>query len=92
MSEKVTPEYILKMKSPSERFLCPLSANTYGIQFKSFSIGNFETKETLFDTEHDTINLDTTISTCSASDPDAFRAIRFSFPEGMLKIPSIATW
>lgn len=85
----VTPEIVLKMQSPSERFLCPVSANTYDINFKSFRISNCMTKETLFDTECDPIKLD--INSISFSEADAFRSIQYSFKEDMLKTPSIAT-
>jgi hypothetical protein len=88
--QQVTPDLVLNMKSPSEGFLCQVSANTYDINFKSFRISNYTTKETLFDTECDQTKID--LDDISFPDVDAFRSIRYSFKEEMLKIPSIATW
>lgn len=37
-AEVITPEYVNSLTEPSEGFLCPLSANKYGINFTSFKI------------------------------------------------------
>eukprot|EP00586_Coscinodiscus_wailesii_P001380 CAMPEP_0172479306 /NCGR_PEP_ID=MMETSP1066-20121228/3848_1 /TAXON_ID=671091 /ORGANISM="Coscinodiscus wailesii, Strain CCMP2513" /LENGTH=283 /DNA_ID=CAMNT_0013239685 /DNA_START=314 /DNA_END=1165 /DNA_ORIENTATION=+ len=46
----VTPSHVLKLTEPTDRFLCPLSANDakYEIDFLSFSIKNYLTKSTIF--------------------------------------------
>lgn len=35
----IDPDYVLDLKCPTRDFLCPLSANTFGIDFLSFTIG-----------------------------------------------------
>lgn len=40
--QAITPEYVNSLTEPSEGFLCPLSANKYGINFTSFKIRSVE--------------------------------------------------
>mmetsp|Transcript_53 Transcript_53/g.66 ORF Transcript_53/g.66 Transcript_53/m.66 type:complete len:179 (+) Transcript_53:133-669(+) len=35
---EVTPDYVTQLSAPTEGFLCPLSANVYGIDFINFKI------------------------------------------------------
>ena len=35
----VDPDYVLDLDRPTPGFLCPVGANTYGIDFLSFTIG-----------------------------------------------------
>jgi hypothetical protein len=37
----ITPDEVLDLDRPTREFLCPLSANTFGIAFLSFTIGIF---------------------------------------------------
>lgn len=45
--KNIKPSDVLNMKEPAEKFLCPIEANTYGIQFVYFKIRNYETNDTL---------------------------------------------
>ena len=47
--DEVSPEDVLKLTKPTEGFLCPLSANTFGIDFISFTISDYETKNVIFE-------------------------------------------
>jgi hypothetical protein len=47
MSE-VTPDMVLQLTKPTDGFLCPLSANKYGIEFLSFAIIDYATKKVIF--------------------------------------------
>ena len=35
-SARVIPEDVLDLKAPTKKFLCPLTANEYGIEFFEF--------------------------------------------------------
>ena len=48
MSE-VTPEDVMRLTKPTDGFLCTLAANTYGIEFLSFVISDYETKNVIFE-------------------------------------------
>ena len=45
--KNIRPEDVLNMKGPAEKFLCPVEANTYNIEFVYFKIRNYETNDTL---------------------------------------------
>jgi hypothetical protein len=45
----VTPDTVLDLRAPTSSFLCPLSANTYGIEFLSFTIEDYNTKKLIFE-------------------------------------------
>ena len=71
-------------------FLCPLSANTHGIDFLSFCISDYETKRVIFKVGGDApppampANIDLT-------DENSYRKIRYDFSEDVLRLPTIAT-
>lgn len=76
--------------SHSIGFLCPLSANRYGIEFLSFSIQDYGTKEKLFETGSDDANFEDT-SDDIPMDEDSFRKIKYNFSEQVLRLPLIST-
>ena len=43
-----TPEAALALTTPTDDFLCPLSANTYGLDFKEFEIKDYDRGISLF--------------------------------------------
>lgn len=72
-------------------FLCPLSANTYGIEFLQFAIVDYDTKNCLFEVGKDIpppadMSLD-----FSSTGEDVYRKIRYSFSEDVLRLPFIQT-
>jgi hypothetical protein len=83
----MTPDDIYKLDKPSKGFLCPLSANSYDLVFKSFEIADYDSKNTLFDSQSDSIEVDPVFK----DNDDLGRGIRYKFPEDVLKLPRIAT-
>lgn len=47
--QNIKPSDVLAMTSPAEGFLCPVEANTYGVEFVHFKIRNYETNDTLIE-------------------------------------------
>ena len=45
----VTPEDVMRLTKPTDGFLCTLAANSYGIEFLSFVISDYETKNVIFE-------------------------------------------
>jgi hypothetical protein len=71
--------------------LCPLSANTFGIEFLSFAIIDYETKNIIFEVGKDIpppadMSLD-----FSSVGEDVYRKIRYNFSEDVLRLPYIQT-
>lgn len=48
MSHEVTPEAVLCYESPTEGYLCPLSANTAGIEFLKFEVRDYDTQVVVY--------------------------------------------
>ena len=81
----VTPADALKFTKPTEKFLCPVTANTYGISFGKFAIRNAKTNDVLLSIEPEEGEVGPPIM------DDEARTIRYSFPKEMLKIGQIGT-
>lgn len=84
-----TPDEVLRLKGPTDSFLCPLHANIYGIEFMSFVITDFDSKKTIFEVSRDRpLPHDFDISNL---DEDSLRKINYEFSEDVLKLPKIMT-
>ena len=75
-SARVIPEDVLDLKAPTKKFLCPLTANEYGIEFLSFVIQDYRSKKTIFEVSRDRPLL-IDFSTHDALDPDSPRKINY---------------
>ncbi|KAL0485614.1 hypothetical protein AKO1_011932 [Acrasis kona] len=88
-TRKPKPDEVLKHTKPTDSFLCPLSANTAGIQFLQFKIRNTEDGSTIFETSaeesaKELLNLD-------SIDENALRTIKYQFDKSFLRTKSIGT-
>lgn len=72
-------------------FLCPLSANTYSIDFLHFRISDYDTKNVIFEVGRDCpAPQDITVDFSSLGD-DMYRKIKYNFSEDVLRLPLIQT-
>jgi hypothetical protein len=86
-----TPQDVLRLEKPTDGFMCPLAANTYGIEFFQFTISDYNSKKIIFELGRDLppppdISVDLT-----AVGYDLGRKIRYNFSEDVLKLPLIQT-
>ena len=51
--EDITPEYVGNLTEATEGFLCPLTANIYGIEFVYFKVRDLESGTVLFEVQND---------------------------------------
>eukprot|EP00742_Colponemidia_sp_Colp-10_P003159 GILJ01003366.1.p1 GENE.GILJ01003366.1~~GILJ01003366.1.p1 ORF type:complete len:205 (+),score=23.04 GILJ01003366.1:58-615(+) len=86
---EITPEYCLALTGPTEEFLCPLDANTYGIDFVAFKIRDLDSSTTLFDIRKDPAVPAPQI--VEDGDEDLSRTIRYHFGPLFLKLRNIGT-
>lgn len=75
-------------------FLCPLSANSYGIDFQSFTISDYETKEVIFEinkknARSDGMEID--FDSNAELSEDCLRKIKYTFSQAVLQLPYIGT-
>ena len=71
-----TPADVLRHEAPTKKFLCPLSANEYGIEFLSFVIQDYLEKKTIFEVSRER-PLPIDFSMHDAMDPDSLRKINY---------------
>eukprot|EP00512_Aurantiochytrium_limacinum_P003487 CAMPEP_0171497892 /NCGR_PEP_ID=MMETSP0958-20121227/7530_1 /TAXON_ID=87120 /ORGANISM="Aurantiochytrium limacinum, Strain ATCCMYA-1381" /LENGTH=247 /DNA_ID=CAMNT_0012032197 /DNA_START=192 /DNA_END=935 /DNA_ORIENTATION=+ len=92
-SKSVSPEEVLRFKEPTKGFLCPLSANTFGIEFLSFTIKDYETKRTIFDISRENAAAAPAVTASALANlsEDSYRKIRYNFSEDVLRTPTIST-
>eukprot|EP01086_Lenisia_limosa_P015487 TRINITY_DN4993_c0_g1_i1.p1 TRINITY_DN4993_c0_g1~~TRINITY_DN4993_c0_g1_i1.p1 ORF type:complete len:199 (-),score=12.94 TRINITY_DN4993_c0_g1_i1:56-652(-) len=85
---------ILKLKKPTEEYLVPLSANTYGIFFHYFRIRDMDTNETLFEVDvpcPENMTFPQLADVCIAAGSDDCRHIQYDFGEKFLARKNIGT-
>jgi len=71
-------------------FLCPLNANTVGIQFLEFKIRNCDNGEVLFHTSAEETAREL-MEQGSSMDEDSLRSIKYKFDRAMLRSKGIGT-
>jgi len=89
---KVKPEDVLKHKEPTKAYMCPLTANIYGIDFMQFKIRDMVTNKTLFHVKGDPDAPNPTLDLEKLKQiPDEARFIRYDFGPEFLKLKTIGT-
>lgn len=88
-SSSVTPNDVLKLNGPTKDFLCPLSANTYGIDFLSFKIRDMDTQTVVFEVAKDPNQ--TPVSYPPDFDLNQLRSINYKFPAQFLRYETVGT-
>lgn len=86
---KVSPATVLEYTAPTPDFLCPLSANTFGVDFLAFKIRDIDSKSTVFEVSKD----------ANAPPPeypanfdyDRLRRIEYKFPAAFLSYKTVGT-
>lgn len=82
----------VRVPRPLPDFLCPLSANTYGIEFLHFAISDYESKHKIFEIGKDRPGKAVPkIDLSAPRSESAYRTIRYEFSEDVLRLPAIAT-
>ncbi|ESL10923.1 hypothetical protein TRSC58_01336 [Trypanosoma rangeli SC58] len=87
----ITPEQVLQFNAPTSDFLCPLTANTYNIEFYRFTIRDMETGKVVFDVERDHGDYPPpeTLAQLPPEVQQLMRTISYSFPPSLLRRKTI---
>jgi hypothetical protein len=72
-------------------FLCPLSSNTFGIDFLNFTISDYQTKKIIFEVGKDSPAPQDIAVDFSTLGEDMYRKIKYTFSEDVLRLPLIQT-
>ena len=86
----ITPEDVMGFTEPTSNFLCPLSANVYGIDFLAFTIEDYDTKRVIFEVNKENIELPAGFD-FSMLNEDAYRKIKYDFSVEVLQLPRVST-
>ena len=89
-----TPSDVLSYTAPTKSFLCPLSANSYAIDFLSFTIRDASPTPSLPDPVIFTISKEPSHPPPSLPpdfDPDQLRHISYRFPLQFLRLRAVST-
>lgn len=87
----ITPDQVCALQKPTDGFLCPLSANTFGIEFLQFSISDYQTKKIIFEVGKDSPTPQDIAVDFSNIGEDMYRKIKYTFSEDVLRLPLIQT-
>eukprot|EP00798_Chlamydomonas_sp_ICE-L_P030898 gene30898-35951_t len=83
--DQITPEDVLKLEKPSESYLCPLSANAFGVEFLKFEIRDYDSGAPVYMSPTDIPDLP------GVADEDLMRSVRYSFPADFLCFKTVRT-
>jgi hypothetical protein len=86
--DRVTPDSVLALTSATDDFLCPLSANEFGIEFVYFKVRDLDSGILLFEVRKEA---DDPIPDESQIDEAASRTIRYHFGPEFLNLRTIGT-
>ncbi|KAG2423035.1 hypothetical protein HXX76_015551 [Chlamydomonas incerta] len=87
---QITPEVVLSYTKPASGYLCPLNANTFGIEFLKFEIKDYDTNRVVYQVarEPDSEPLPEVL------DPEIenmIRSVKYTFPASFLKYKTVRT-
>lgn len=88
---KITPDYVNSLTIPTDKFLCPLSANIYNIKFLSFRIRDVESGYVLFEIETDPNDIEDVKEDLDPENEAELRTIRYHFGPQFFKLKTIGT-
>eukprot|EP01116_Phalansterium_solitarium_P011366 TRINITY_DN27014_c0_g1_i1.p1 TRINITY_DN27014_c0_g1~~TRINITY_DN27014_c0_g1_i1.p1 ORF type:complete len:190 (-),score=38.27 TRINITY_DN27014_c0_g1_i1:237-806(-) len=89
MAKVVSPADVLKYEKPTSGYLCPLTSNSYGIDFIEFKIRDLTGDRVLFHVKSD-IETSPTVEQLSQMD-DSVRFIQYDFGAEFLALKTVGT-
>eukprot|EP00954_Amorphochlora_amoebiformis_P023112 1357990-Amorphochlora_amoeboformis.AAC.2 len=85
--EKFSIEDATKLQTPTKGFVCPISANLYGIDFLAFTIRDHSTNKTIFKVKKP----EGIQELPPGFDLDKLRKIEYKFPRSFVECSTVAT-
>lgn len=89
--QSITPQDVLTYEKPTDGFLCPINANTYGIEFLEFEIKDYDSNKCVFkvarDGEADVIPE----HMLTPEMEEAMRSVRYHFDADFLRYKTVRT-
>eukprot|EP00976_Prorocentrum_cordatum_P027296 553443-Prorocentrum_minimum.AAC.1 len=90
--EDITPDTVLELDGPTTRFLCPLSANEFGIDFIDFEVKDADSGRSLFRVQKDPdAQMPPMMEDMDPAFENLVRTIKYSFPLEFLRYKTVRT-
>lgn len=86
-----TADEVLQYMQPTQGYLCPLTSNTYGIEFLSFKIRDYESSTQLFEIKRDMNAEQLDLRYITPEMEDQVRCICYDFGAAFLNLGVIGT-
>jgi len=87
----INPAEVLTYEKPTEGFLCPLSANSYGIEFLEFEIKDYDTNKCVFKVARDGDSDTIPDEMLTKEMEEAIRSVRYHFDAEFLGYKTVRT-
>ena len=84
--EEITPEYVASLTEATQQFLCPLSANTFGIEFVYFKVRDLESGTVLFEVAEEAEE-----ENHEAIEDDSIRTIKYHLGPDFLNLTALGS-
>ena len=84
--DEITPEYVSGLCEATDRFLCPLSANVYGIEFVYFKVRDLESGTVLFEVSNEEEE-----EPQEAVEDDSIRTIKYHLGPDFLNLKALGS-
>ena len=90
--DQLRPEHVFTFSRPTAGYMCPLSANVYGIDFLEFEIKDYDSGESVFHVKKDgDAGLPELPDDIDPEVERAIRTVRHTFPEKFLRFETVRT-
>ena len=93
--ESVSRDYVKNLTEPTDKFLCPISANEHKVQFLTFRIRDLDKEKIIFEVVRDAESDDDLIFDDSLFEPEQLhelRSIKYDMSREFLDIKTIGTF
>ena len=87
---EITPDIVLNHSEPATSFYCPLSANTFNIQFLQFRIRDYDSGQILFEISRDA-DEEAVTQEDEELDEDEMRTVRYQFGPDFFRLKNVGT-
>ena len=84
-------EEVLTYTCPTDGYMCPLTANTWGIEFNMYRVRDHETNQLLFEVAKDPDQPPIDLAMIPPEMEDQVRCISYDFGSEFLAMPTVAT-
>lgn len=88
--EKIVPDIVLAFESPTEGYLCPLNANSFGIEFMKFEVKDYDSGKVVYQVAREA-EAEPLPDELDPEIEHMIRSVKYTFPGSFLRYKTIRT-